>query len=88
MFQKQLDRGFAEGQMLLTGTPPFWNQGVREDGNLQLNLKKGTNKVTILVFSQISLYLYISSERKWNRPHLQFKSALLFSVLIKRNNDL
>ena len=39
--------------------------------------------VTILVFSQISLYLYISSERKWNRPHLQFKSALLFLVLAR-----
>ena len=51
-------------------------------------VKKGTNKVTILVFSQISLYLYISSERKWNGPRLQFKSALLFLVLDKRNNDL
>ena len=39
--------------------------------------------VTILVFSQISLYLYISSERKWNGPHLQFKSALLFLVLAR-----
>ena len=42
------------------GTPPFWNQGVREDRNLQLNLKKGTNKVTnscLLTNKFISLYI-------------------------------